>query len=102
MTLSGKSSILALLLRLINPLSSGPPDGVDPKPSAVLIDELPLVNIDRTTLRERIISASQDSVLLPDGTSYRTNLDPWAAASEAECADALQDLGLATAVDAKG
>ena len=95
---SGKSSIITLLLRLIEPLPS-----VDlPSSTAITIDGLSLHTIDRTTLRERIISASQDQVFLPDGTSFRASLDPWSAASDFECAAVLGDLGLFSVVEAKG
>ena len=98
--LSGKSSILALLLRLIDPLPA--PDAPTSRQPAILIDGLPLNTVDRTTLRERVISASQDAVFLPDGTSFRSNLDPWAAASNAECVSALERVGIAAVVAAKG
>lgn len=86
---SGKSSVLALLLRLIDPLPTTSPE------APILIDGLPLHTVDRTTLRERILAASQDAVFLPEGTSVRHNLDPWgAAASDTECIAALRDVGL--------
>lgn len=70
--------------------------------SQILLDDLPLDTIDHATLRERIISASQDAVFLPSGTSFRANLDPWGKASEAECTAVLRDLDLAPIVAAKG
>ncbi|KAK5996708.1 ABC transporter FGM5 [Cladobotryum mycophilum] len=91
---SGKSSVLSLLLRLIDPLPTNA--------SPILIDDHPLSTIDRTALRERIISASQDAIFLPKGTSFKTNLDPWAMASDAECNTVLRDLDLAAVVEAKG
>ncbi|KAK0609555.1 P-loop containing nucleoside triphosphate hydrolase protein [Bombardia bombarda] len=96
---SGKSSILALLLRLIEPLPSSNQFSTVP---TIIIDDIPLGTIDHTALRERVISASQDAVFLPDGTSFRINLDPWGAASDGECIKALQDLELATVMEAKG
>lgn len=100
---SGKSSILSLLLRLINPIASNPAVmGQSTAPSSIVIDGVSLDAVDRTTLRERIISASQDPVFLPSGTSFRANLDPWNAASDAECLTTLQDLGLAPVIEAKG
>ncbi|KAH8898771.1 P-loop containing nucleoside triphosphate hydrolase protein [Thozetella sp. PMI_491] len=96
---SGKSSILAILLRLIDPLPGTPTATALP---LILIDDLPLNTIDRVTLRERVISASQDAVFLPDGTSFRTNLDPWAAATDTECTAVVQDLGLGSVMQAKG
>ncbi|KAK1449579.1 hypothetical protein CCUS01_11462 [Colletotrichum cuscutae] len=79
---SGKSSILALLLRLIDPLSPDTPDSGAPM---ILINKLDLKTLNRTTLRERIISASQDPVFLPDGTSFRANLHPGSTATDEEC-----------------
>ncbi|KAI1426852.1 ABC transporter [Xylaria sp. FL1777] len=94
---SGKSSILALLTRLIEPVPSDKPEV-----PRILIDDLPLDKIDHATLRERIISASQDPVFLLSGTSFRQNLDPWDQAMEAECAAVLHDLDLAAVVTEKG
>lgn len=39
---------------------------------------------------------------MPDGTTFRTNLDPWAAASDAERTAALADFKLDAVIDAKG
>ncbi|KAI0975024.1 ABC transporter [Xylaria arbuscula] len=94
---SGKSSVLALLTRLIDPMP-----GSEAGTSPILVDDVPLNTIDHAVLRERIISASQDPVFLPSGSSFRTNLDPWGKASEAECMAVLADLDLAAIVTAKG
>ncbi|KAI1324000.1 ABC transporter [Xylariaceae sp. FL0255] len=94
---SGKSSVLALLMRLIDPMP-----GTEVETSPILVDGLPLNTINHTILRERIISASQQPVFLPSGSSFRTNLDPWGKASEAECMAVLADLNLAAVVSAKG
>lgn len=69
---------------------------------SIMIDEVPLTAINRTLLRERIISASQDAIFLPDGTSFRTNLDPWGAASDNECHAVLRDVGIDGVVESKG
>ena len=61
-----------------------------------------LNTVDHTILRERVLSVSQDAVFLPDGSSFRANLDPWGAASTAECTAVLHDLDLADVVEAKG
>ncbi|KAK3324845.1 ABC transporter [Apodospora peruviana] len=126
---SGKSSILAVLLRLIDPLdtssgASSHPLPIDSRPRysadhtalrladpqstssnsshRILIDNLPLNTVNHTALRERIISASQDQVFLPGGTSFRTNLDPWNLASNEECTAVLVSLALDTLVESKG
>ncbi|KAI1178956.1 ABC transporter [Nemania sp. FL0916] len=97
---SGKSSIIALLTRLIDPISSS---SSSPSQPQILIDDIPLHTIDPTTLRTRIISCSQDAVFLPSvSSSIRANLDPWAQASSGECASVLHDLGLSALVAARG
>ncbi|KAF0316332.1 ABC multidrug transporter [Colletotrichum asianum] len=96
---SGKSSILALLLRLIDPLQVS--TTANPQP-AIMIDGVPLNTVNRITLRERVISASQDPVFLPEGTTFRVNLDPASVATNEECAAVLCDVGLDTAVEEKG
>lgn len=78
---SGKSSLLLLLLRLLDPISS--------PASTIEIDSLPLTKIHRSTLRQRIIAVPQDPVFLPDGTSFQANLDPFGLASEEECRSVL-------------
>ncbi|KAK0120688.1 hypothetical protein ONS96_010891 [Cadophora gregata f. sp. sojae] len=93
---SGKSSIIALLLRLIEPMSS-----LDTR-SLITIDGIPLNTINHTVLRERIISASQDAVFLPEGSSFRANVDPWNAASDVEVNSVLHDLHLSHVVEGKG
>ncbi|KAI8287461.1 ABC transporter FUM19 [Colletotrichum sp. SAR 10_98] len=96
---SGKSSILALLLRLIDPLQAS--TFTNPQP-AIMIDGVPLNTVNRITLRERVISASQDPVFLPEGTTFRANLDPASVATNEESAAVLCDIGLDTAVEEKG
>lgn len=87
---SGKSTIVALLLRLLDPIA---PSVETTAPCPIQIDGLPLVTINRTTLRERIIALSQDPVFLPDTTAtVRENLDLWGLASDDECRAALRDV----------
>ncbi|KAH0429491.1 ABC multidrug transporter [Colletotrichum camelliae] len=96
---SGKSSILALLLRLIDPLQASTNATLQP---AVLIDGVPVITVNHVTLRERVISASQDPVFLPEGTTFHANLDPTSSATNEECVAVLCDVGLSTAVEGKG
>ncbi|KAF5527157.1 ABC transporter FUM19 [Colletotrichum aenigma] len=96
---SGKSSILALLLRLIDPLQASATANHQP---VIMIDGVPLNTVNRITLRERVISASQDPVVLPEDTTFRANLDPASVATNEECAAILCDVGLDTAVEEKG
>ncbi|KAL2257594.1 hypothetical protein VTK26DRAFT_9425 [Humicola hyalothermophila] len=106
---SGKSSLLLLLLRLLDPLPPCP-SSMSPRPGSkrelrptvkgpeaqtqeannMTIDDLPLSSITRPLLRSRIIAIPQEPVFLPPQTPLRTNLDPHHAATPAECLAALQ------------
>jgi ABC-type multidrug transport system fused ATPase/permease subunit len=90
---SGKSSFLALLLKLLDPLPSTGNNNHDQEPP-VLIDNTPLHRIHRATLRQRLIAVPQDPVFLPDGSSFRANLDPTNTATPAECQRVLEAVGL--------
>ncbi|CAI6099839.1 unnamed protein product [Clonostachys chloroleuca] len=94
---SGKSSLISLILRMIDPLS---PHGS--QPPSVTIDGTHLKNINRTILRERIIALSQDAVFLPEGSSFKANLDPWNEASREEAMDALAVVGLLDVLQDRG
>jgi ABC-type multidrug transport system fused ATPase/permease subunit len=59
-----------------------------------LIDNVPLHRIHRTTLRQRLIAVPQDPVFLPDGSSFRANLDPTNTATPAECQRVLEAVRL--------
>lgn len=83
---SGKSSTILLLLRLLEPTTSSSGD--------IQIDGLPLDQIDRQSLRQRIIAVPQDTVFLPDGCSFKANLDPFDASSEIESRSVLETVGL--------
>ncbi|KAJ5951885.1 uncharacterized protein N7479_010298 [Penicillium vulpinum] len=91
---SGKSSIILLLLRLLDPLASCTGE--------LTIDDVSLLTIDRSTLRRRIIAVPQDSTLFPDGTSFRKNLDPFDTANEEECQAVLEMAGLWSLVSDRG
>ncbi|KAK0652546.1 P-loop containing nucleoside triphosphate hydrolase protein [Cercophora newfieldiana] len=91
---SGKSSVVLLLLKLLDP--------VDSSAHGITIDEIPLHKIDRSILRQRIIAVPQDAVFLPDGTSFHTNLDPLAVSTEPECRDVLETVGLWAFVAERG
>lgn len=66
------------------------------------IDGISLSTIDRTTLRRRIIAVPQDAVFLPDGTSFRENLDPFKVSTDADCLAVLQAVELWPFVSDKG
>lgn len=74
---SGKSSLIALLLKLLNPT----PDTA----GNVIIDNTPLHRINRAALREQIIAVPQEAVFLPDGSTFRANLDPSNVSNLEEC-----------------
>ncbi|KZL72491.1 ABC transporter [Colletotrichum tofieldiae] len=91
---SGKSSLILLLLRLLETLPGGA--------NGIVIDSLPTGKIDRDTLRRRIIAVSQDAIFLPDGSTVRENLDPFQAADESECLSVLEQVGLLAGVQERG
>ncbi|KAF2175191.1 P-loop containing nucleoside triphosphate hydrolase protein [Zopfia rhizophila CBS 207.26] len=91
---SGKSSLILLLLRLLDPLPSCSQN--------MSIDGLPLHRIDRATLRKRIIAVPQDAVFLPDSSTVKANLDPFNAASEDDCLAVLETVQLTSFVEECG
>ncbi|KAL3424167.1 ABC transporter [Phlyctema vagabunda] len=91
---SGKSSMILLLLRLLNPLGSCSQN--------ITIDDIPLHKIDRTTLRQRIIAIPQDPVFLPSGTSFMSNLDPFNTSTALECQSVLETVGLWPLIEQRG
>jgi ABC-type multidrug transport system fused ATPase/permease subunit len=88
---SGKSSLIALLLKLLDPLSG-----------IITIDDIPLRGIDRPTLRQRIIAMPQEAVFLPAGTTFHTNLDPSEVSTTEECETVLATVGLSAFVQERG
>ncbi|KAI1651140.1 putative ABC multidrug transporter [Daldinia loculata] len=91
---SGKSSLVALLMKLLDP--------VDDTPDRVFIDNTPLHRVDRGTLRQRIIAIPQDIVFLPDGSTFKENLDPSTVSTAADCRAVLEAVGLWTFVRDRG
>lgn len=91
---SGKSSLVLLLLRLLDPVQSSS--------FTLAIDGLPLREVHRATLRQRLIAVPQDAVFLPDGTSFMRNLDPGDTATEAECKSALEAVNMWEFVSSRG
>lgn len=91
---SGKSSLILLLLRLLDPL---------PHCAANMeIDGVPFHRIDRSTLRKRIIAIPQDAVFLPDGSTVRSNIDPLEIATDEECLAVLHLVQLSGFVEDRG
>ncbi|KAK0382845.1 hypothetical protein NLU13_9940 [Sarocladium strictum] len=91
---SGKSSLILLLGRLLEPL----PTCAD----NIHIDGLSLQSISRGALRERILIIPQDAVFLPDGSSIKDHVDPYGAATPPECSAALETVGLAGFIEDRG
>lgn len=91
---SGKSTLILLLLRLLDPLPSCSRN--------LAIDGIPLHGIDRATLRKRIIAIPQDAVFLPDGSTVKSNIDPLESATPQECRSVLEAVRLAAFVDDRG
>ncbi|TGO14038.1 hypothetical protein BTUL_0059g00230 [Botrytis tulipae] len=83
---SGKSSLIALLLKLLDPTHETAANAI--------IDNIPLRNINREALRQRIIAVPQEAVFLPDGTTFQTNLDPSHISTPAECRAVLETVDL--------
>jgi ABC-type multidrug transport system fused ATPase/permease subunit len=92
---SGKSSLLALLLKLLDPLPSTPEQ-------AITIDHTPLQRINRAALRERLIAVPQEAVFLPDGSTVQANLDPSGVCTAEECQAVLEAVGLWGFVQERG
>ncbi|KAG9597513.1 putative ABC multidrug transporter, partial [Aureobasidium melanogenum] len=91
---SGKSSLIALFLKLLDPT---------PATSAnITIDALSLQKIERSTLRQRLLAVPQEAVFLPDGTSFKENLDPLDVSNLQECRYALESVGMWDFVLGKG
>ncbi|KAJ1337861.1 ATP-binding cassette subfamily C (CFTR/MRP) member 1 [Microdochium nivale] len=91
---SGKSSLIALLLKLLDPtLKSN---------EGVRIDGVAISTLDRQTLRQCIISVPQDTVFLPDGTTFQENIDPLGVATTEDARSVLETVGLWTFVGEHG
>jgi ATP-binding cassette, subfamily C (CFTR/MRP), member 1 len=91
---SGKSTLMLLLLRLLDPLPYCSEN--------IEIDGLPFHNIDRATVRKRIIAVPQDAVFLPDGSSVKANLDPFDVAEAQDCIATLQAVQLSEFLEERG
>ncbi|KAJ3568453.1 hypothetical protein NPX13_g6414 [Xylaria arbuscula] len=91
---SGKSSLIALLLKLLEPLPT--------TPDCVRIDNVSLARLDRTAIRQQITAIPQDAVFLPEGSTFFANMDPSEAASLEDAQAALQAVGLWDFVQERG
>ncbi|PWY83785.1 P-loop containing nucleoside triphosphate hydrolase protein [Aspergillus sclerotioniger CBS 115572] len=91
---SGKSSFIALLLKLLDPVPSSA--------NSITIDNIPLHRIHRPTLRQRLIAVPQEAVFLPDGSTIQANLDPSSISTPSECTSILTAIGLWNFVQDRG
>ncbi|KAI8961197.1 putative ABC multidrug transporter [Daldinia sp. FL1419] len=91
---SGKSSLIALLMKLLNPAN----DTYD----RISIDNTSLHRVDRVTLRQRIIAIPQEAVFLPDGSTFQENLDPFGVSTAADAQAVLEVVDLWTLVHDRG
>lgn len=91
---SGKSSLILLLLRLLDPTSETEKN--------ITIDDLPLRRINRDTLRQRVIAMPQDMIFLAAGETFKAALDPYTRASDDECQLALEEVGLLDTIKEAG
>jgi ABC-type multidrug transport system fused ATPase/permease subunit len=88
---SGKSSLISLLLKLLDPLSG-----------TITVDGISLKDIDRSALRQSIFAMPQEAVFLPDGTTFHLNLDPSGVSTFEECEAVLALVGLLPFVQERG
>lgn len=91
---SGKSSLIALLLKILDPMSATAEN--------IWIDDLPLHRLDRSVLRQRIIAVPQEAVFLPDGSTFQANLDVSEEATREECEAVLAAVGLWKFIEERG
>ncbi|KAK7705808.1 hypothetical protein SLS64_007756 [Diaporthe eres] len=91
---SGKSSLILLLLRLLDPTSE--------TAGNITIDGTPLQRIHRDTLRQRVLAMPQDMVFLAGGESFKAALDPYSRNSHDECQFALEQVGLWSIIQHSG
>ncbi|KAJ6031456.1 hypothetical protein N7540_002188 [Penicillium herquei] len=91
---SGKSSLVALLLKLLDPTNATAEN--------IFIDELPLRRLKRSDLRQRIIAVPQEAVFLPDESTVQNNLDVSDEATPEECKAVLECVGLWDYVETLG
>lgn len=91
---SGKSSFVALLLKLLDPTADC--DG------GVVIDGIALSHVQRSALRQRILAVPQEAVFLPDGSTFQANLDPFERATADDCEAVLKAVDLWDFVQERG
>ena len=83
-----------MLLKLLDPTTETAENAT--------IDSTPLCRINRSALRQRIITIPQEAVFLPDGCSFQANLDPSDVSTTEECQSVLQAVGLWSLIQERG
>ncbi|PMB63589.1 ABC transporter C family member 10 [Beauveria bassiana] len=86
---SGKSSIISAMLRLVE-IHSG----------TIVIDGIDITTIPRQVIRERLLIATQDPLIIP--ASLRVNIDPEGNATDEVVSTVLKRVGLAHLVERLG
>lgn len=92
---SGKSSLILLLLGLLEPLPST-------SSNSIFIDGLEALTVKQAVLPERIITVSQDPIFLPPRTSWQENLDLLGTWTATEIHSVLEDMNLWPLVNSQG
>ncbi|EMD87527.1 hypothetical protein COCC4DRAFT_59390 [Bipolaris maydis ATCC 48331] len=93
--ISGKSSLILLLLGLLEPLPSM-------SSNAMVIDGIEVRTVKQAVLPERIITVSQDPIFLPPGASWQENLDLLGSCTATEIHSVLEDMNLWSIVNSQG
>lgn len=86
---SGKSSIISAMLRLVE-IHSG----------TIVIDGIDMATLPRRVIRERLLVATQDPLIIP--ASLRVNINPEGNATDEAVSTALKRVGLARLVERLG
>lgn len=89
---SGKSTIIRLIMRLLDPCT---PTG------RITVDNIVLRHVDRAVVRRRIIVVSQMAVFLPSA-SFKSNLDPFDHSTAASIWGVIQEVGLRDLILSRG
>lgn len=90
---SGKSSLLLLLLRLLDPIQS--------EKSHISIDGISLATLNRRTVRERLIAIPQDPLII-EHLTWQENLQPLESSTIVQCENILRDVNLLDAIHNAG
>jgi ATP-binding cassette subfamily C (CFTR/MRP) protein 1 len=90
---SGKSSLLLLLTRILDPCPSN---------AHITIDGLSIQDISRSAVQSRLLTIPQEPGFLPSDSSIMSNVDPFGDTLQAECEEVIKIVGLSDLVSARG